>query len=541
MTGRRERNMRRRFRFLGWAFLSCTAVLGLVGCAQAQNRPEGEKSGEETAEKEAALRIFDKNVRVAFEDDIAQAIMEKTGLHIEVLDATDNPDEQIDLMLAYHSYPDMILIGLDDIGRYRDSGCLVDISGYVEREDSNVREMYGDMLNLLREPDGKLYYLSNWYGEDRDAVSAFHIRYDYLVSLVGKERADSDEPFTQEEFLALLRQFREKYPQIDGEDSIPFTVNLKYEYNNSFRGMYGMKLYYEEDGRLYHLIRHPRYLNMMGFMNTMYREGLMNKSWVVSNAQLFEKNVKSGRVFATACAYWDLREVNRYLQSTYGEDAVMLGYKVLGEGIDETETTYGGRNSLGWDAIAITDNCKNVESAMELVEFLAGEEGQYLMQWGIEGKHWSLQDGIHQPSEEVLDMLEEGSLLEKTAIRRWTWFVKNGCGSDGTPYYLAERYLPGLEAQVSNRNMKYDYWDMAPYSGLEPERDSREALNWKNVEDILERAYPKMVNASSREELEQIYENTIEDMEAAGLAEVEAVITDRYRKRMMQWNEAEVE
>lgn len=541
MTGRREKGMKKRFRFFGGAILNCAAVLGLAGCGQVQDRTDREKSGEETAEKQVTLRIFDKNVRVAFEDDIAQAIMEKTGLQIEVLDATDNPDEQIDLMLAYHSYPDMILIDLDDIGRYRDSGCLVDISGYVDREDSNVREMYGDVLNFLREPDGKLYYLSNWYGEDRDAVSAFHIRYDYLVSLVGKERADSDEPFTQEEFLALLRQFREKYPQIDGEDSIPFTVNLKYEYNNSFRGMYGMKLYYEEDGRLYHLIRHPQYLNMMGFMNTMYREGLMNKSWVVSNAQLFEKNVKSGRVFATACAYWDLREVNRYLQSTYGKDAVMLGYKVLGEGIGETETTYGGRNSIGWDAIAITDNCENIDAAMELVEFLAGEEGQYLMQWGIEGKHWSLQNGVHQPSAEVLDMLKEGSLLEKTAIRRWTWFVKNGYGMDGTPYYLAERYLPGLEAQVSNRNMKYDYWDMAPYSGLEPERDSREALNWKNVEDILERAYPKMVNASSREELEQIYQNTIEDMEEAGLAEVEAVITDRYRKRMMQWNESEVE
>ena len=84
-------------------------------------------------------------------------------------------------------------------------------------------------------------------------MSAFQIRYDYLVSLVGKERADSDEPFTQEEFLALLRQFAEEYPQIDGQDSIPFTVNLKYEYDNSFRGMYGMKLYYEEEGRLYHL------------------------------------------------------------------------------------------------------------------------------------------------------------------------------------------------------------------------------------------------------------------------------------------------
>lgn len=521
--------------------MCAAAVLCLAGCGKAKNRENTVQKGAESENQRPVLKIFDKNQRHAFEDDIAREIMEKTGLDIRVLDATDNPQEQIDLMLAYQNYPDIILVGLEDIWKYRDSGCLVDISGYVEREDSNIREMYGDMLKLLREPDGKLYYLSNWYGEDRDAVSAFQIRYDYLVSLVGKERADSDEPFTQEEFLALLRQFREKYPLIDGQDSIPFTVNLKYEYDNSFRGMYGMKLYYEEDGRLYHLIRHPRYLDMIGFMNTMYREGLMNKSWVVSNTQLFEENVRAGRVFATACAYWDLDELNRYLQSAYGEDAIMLGYKVLGEGIEETETTYGGRNSLGWDAIAITDHCEDVDSAMKLADFLASEEGQYLMQWGIEGKHWNLEDGVHKPTREVLDMLVEGNILEKTAIRRWTWFVKNGFGSDGTPYYMTDRYLPGREAQVSNRNMKDDYWDMAPYSDLVPERDSKEALHWKKIEDILERAYPKMVNASSREEMEKIYRNTLEDMEDAGLAEVEAMITDRYRNRMIQWGKAEAE
>lgn len=527
--------------FFAGIFLNCAAVLGLTGCGLSREQTDTAPAGKETGSRQVTLRIFDKNATHTFDDEIAQAIMERTGLHIEVLDATENPEEKIDLMLAYQNYPDMILVGLDDIGRYRDSGCLVDISSYVNQEDSNVRKMYGDVLKRLKEPDGKLYYLSNWYGEDRDAVSAFQIRYDYLVSLAGKERADSDEPFTQEEFLMLLQQFREKYPQIDGQDPIPFTVNLKYEYGSSLRGMYGMKLYYEEEDRLYHLIRHPQYLNMMNFMNTMYREGLMNKSWVVSNTQLFEQNVKSGRVFATACAYWDLADINRYLQSTYGEDAIMLGYKVLGEGIRETETTYGGRNSLGWDAIAITDHCEDVDAAMRLVEFLAGEEGQYLMQWGIEGKHWNLENGVHVPSGEVLNMLEEGSLLEKTGIRRWTWFVKNGYGSDGTPYYLADRYLQGRAAQVSNRNMKYDYWDMAPYCGLEPERDSKEALQFRNIEDILERAYPKMVNASSRDEMEQIYEKAIEDMESAGLKEVEALITERYRNRMLQWDEEGVE
>lgn len=53
---------------------------------------------------------------------------------------------------------------------------------------AKVKSMYGDVLNRLRTEDGKLYYLSNWYGVDEDASSAFQIRYDYLCELVGKER-----------------------------------------------------------------------------------------------------------------------------------------------------------------------------------------------------------------------------------------------------------------------------------------------------------------------------------------------------------------
>lgn len=515
---------------------SVILAAGLSGCGPAAyESPEVKDPGMGGEEAQVTLKVFDKNARYQFDDEIAQAIMEKTGINIVLEDPSDDPDEKVDIMLAYNSYPDIILVSLEDIDQYRESGSLVDISSYVDREDSNVKQMYDGMLNRLREKDGSIYYLTNWYGEDKDAVSAFQIRYDYLCQLAGKERADSDEPFTQEEFLELLRAFRQQIPEAGGLESIPFTVNLKLEYNNSFRGMYGMKLYYEQDERLYNLVRHPRYPDMLDFMNTMYREGLMDKSWVVSNEKLFQENVKAGRVFATACAYWDIGELNRYLTKTYGEDAIMLGYKVLGKGISEEETTYGGRNSMGWDAIAITDHCENVDEAMRLVEFLASEEGQYLMLWGIEGQDWQYENGRHVPSEEIMEKLKAGTVSDETPIRRWTWFIKNGFGADATPYDMVERYLPGRAAQVSNRNMKYDYWDMAPYSNLEPERSSREALQWKNIQDIFSRAFPRIVNAPTTEEMMRLYEKMLEDMEAEGMADVEEVITARYRERLVKW------
>lgn len=193
-----------------------------------QETPSGRTASEQnvgvsagTDEEEYVLTLFDKNSdRHKFDDRIAQEIMRRTGVRIQVIDSTDDAAEREELMYTYQDYPDMIKVDLDAIAKYQDAGFLIDLSPYLSRLPA-VEEMYGDMLNRFRTEDGKLYYLGNWYGEDLDAVSGFQIRYDYLVELAGKERADSDEPFTQEEFLELLRSFAEKYPQIDGQPSIP--------------------------------------------------------------------------------------------------------------------------------------------------------------------------------------------------------------------------------------------------------------------------------------------------------------------------------
>ena len=80
----------------------------------------------------------------------------------------------------------------------------------IDEYGPDVKEMYGETLNKSRYTDGKNYYLNNWYGEDPDTVAGVLMRYDYLCEIVGKDRADSDEPFTQEEYrnriLHLLLQ-----------------------------------------------------------------------------------------------------------------------------------------------------------------------------------------------------------------------------------------------------------------------------------------------------------------------------------------------
>lgn len=543
--------------------LAVAAVLLVFGCNGLQNGDQGEPGAGENAGtlvmsgtgqewrtsgapdgsgqeqgREGELTVFDINAgENRFDDRIAREIMERTGVRIRVMDPTDDTGQKVNLMRSFRDYPDMILIGIGSIEKYQAGGCLVDLEPYMDRLP-NVREMYGDMLDRYRTPDGRLYYLGNWYGRDEDAVSGFQMRYDYLCQLVGEERADSDEPFTQEEFLELLREFKRQFPEIGGQESIPFSLCMDISYKTPLYGMFGMKEYYEREGRLFHLARDPRYGDMVEFLNQMYREGLLDKEWMLNRRKLFSEKTVSGRVFATACAYWDMNEETVALKEKYGEDAVFYSYKVLGQGVDETQTTYSGRGYTGWDAIAVTDNCQDLDAALRVIDFLASEEGQYLMLWGIQGEDWDLTDGVHTPRPEMVEAFtgDMEKTQRDTAVRRWTWFVKNGTGSDGTPYDLMTKYVISEQSRIINRRMNdNDIWDSSIYVGLEPRSGTQEALIWKNVGDIYSKAWPRMVDAATRDECVAIREKMLRDMEAEGLARAEEEISRNYAERRALW------
>ena len=77
---------------------------------------------------------------------------------------------------------------------------------------------------------------------------------------------------------------------------------------------------------------------------------------------------------------------------------------------------------------------------MKMINYLASEEGQYLLMWGIEGTNWNMEDGKHVPNDDLIEGFQTDFDKTKldTGVRKWTWFVKNGNGTDGTPYDVTQ-------------------------------------------------------------------------------------------------------
>lgn len=513
----------------------CISVL--AGCLGDKT----EKAGKSEQGKEPiTLTFFDKNVGDPFTDPVAKEITKRTGIKFEMQQPTGNPEEKLNLMLASGDLPDVIMMDRESdlLKKFISSGAFISLNDLIDKHGKNIKTMYGDTLKKTRHTDGKNYYLASWYGLDPDPVYGVQMRMKLLQEFAG-EKATNGKPFTAVEYVELLRKFKGKYPEVDGKPTIPLSLNGEVPTTivNTFKGMFGMKGFYEENGKIMKDIRDPRYLEMMKYLNSLYREGLIDKEWAVNKKQLIEQKIASGRVFSTVGGFWEYGDPNNILKEEGGEENQLYSYKILGPGVNPDKATYGPRTSLGWDAIAITSANKHPEETIKLFNFLASEEGQYLLLWGIEGKHWENKDGKHVPKQDVLDGFHSNwaEFSKETGIRKWTWFVKNGNGTDGTPFDLAGKYDRSKVFNMAVKNLKNTTRDTSEYDNLGPDGGTPEALIEQKINDLFSQEFPKIINSSSEEEAIKRYENMLKEMDKNGLKKLEEIYNKNYKERKKLW------
>ncbi len=489
------------------------------------------------------LTWFDKNTGEAFTDPVAEVIKQKTGINIEIQQPTGDPNEKLVLMMTGDTLPDVVLMDRrsDIVNQYIEAGALIPLDDLIEQYGPNIKEMYGEVLNLSRYSDGHTYFLNNWYDLDPTPDRAINIRMDLLEELGYGEKAKKGEAFSQEEFVAMLKAFKEKYPTIDGQETIPFALNGEYMETvlSTFRGMYGMKNYYEtEDHQLLFSVRDPRYLEMVTFINSLYRDGLLDREWAITKADAFSEKLASGRVFAANGG--TPSDVNGLFIQDEGEGTEKQFYmfRVVADGVDPSKTTYSPRSSLGWDAIGITKANKHPEETIKLFDFLASEEGQYLLMWGVEGKDWTIENGVHVPNEKTIPgfRADWGAYSKETGIRKWSWFVKNGFGSDGTPYDLVTKYDLDAVASHALVSMAGSVWDTAPYDNVSPTSGTPEALAEQKCNDIIDQYFAQMVYAQSEDEVETLYNAMMSELESNDAAAVEKIYTENYQAHLKLWS-----
>ncbi|MFD5021043.1 extracellular solute-binding protein [Paenibacillus sp. NPDC058367] len=526
--------------------VSITAALSaslLAGCGSNGGTDNTNKAaGDNTKQEPITLTWFDSNTKgEPFTDAVAQEITKKTGIEISIQQPTGNPTEKLSLMLASGDYPDVVVMSRGDasLDKYITSGAFIPLDELIEKNGPDIKEMYGDTLTKTRYKDGKNYYLANWYGLDSDPVFGMLMRKNLLADLA-PDKADGRAPLTTDELEAILKDFKAKNKTIDGKESIPMTMNGENMGANlgTFKGMWGLKTYYDNNGTLQYDVKDPKYREMLLYVNKLYREGLIEKEFAISKTQTWVQKLATGAVFSTPGAYWDPGNGNGTLKKDGGEDNQLFPYKVVAPGVDPAQTTFGPRSSLGWDAIAITKNNKHPEETMKLFNFLASDEGQHLLLWGQEGVQYTMVDGKRQPDPVFLDSFKENwdDTVKKSGVRKWLWFIKNGLDANEQPYDMAVKYQRSEVDQMAIKSLGDSVWDTAAYDNLSPDGGTPEALTAQKVKDIMDQSITRVIIAPTEAEANATFDKMLAEMKKAGDEKVEEIINQKYAERMELWN-----
>jgi len=322
-----------------------------------------------------------------------QAWQEQTGVKLKLVELTD-----FSLLLASGDYPDIICTGSwnnysGGIAKAIVDGIVIPITKYMntlafhymKRLESNEEWMKG-----AKTPDGEFPGFYHLRTNDPGVSNSYGLvmRKDWLDQL------GLPVPVTHDEFKEALIAFRDKM----GATS-PFSLPVG-ELRNM--GNYGIMTspfglvstdYYHKDGKVHYGAYEPEYKEFLKWLNQLYKEGLLDRNFLMLDAATKNSNIMNGISGATAgyagggIGVW----MTTMAQKDPNYKLVGVGSLVKNKG---DKALFNQRQALvPGTCAAITTSCKNVEAAVQFLNYGYTDEGDLLMQFGIEGKSFEIRNG----------------------------------------------------------------------------------------------------------------------------------------------------
>lgn len=377
------------------------------------------------------------------------------NLEIEVISGMSS-EEKIATMIASESYAD-IMIRVDE--RMIEAGALIPLDDLLASHGQDVLSAWGDSLNKLRYPeDGKVYWIGSPKNRPQDITDAgacLLVQYDVL------EKLGYPEIKTLEDVHQALKDYLALVPDLNGTSFIPWGVWAdSWGYNQTVNNPALWINGFTDDSDAYvnqetydvtYFNTTDYFKNYLGYLNTLYNEGLLSENAFITKYDEFNSQVASGRVLATIYNASLISEPEAALRAAGMPERCYARFPVvLDESIQDRSQVYCESYDNG---VGISINCKNPELAMQVINYISSLEGNILLNWGIEGTHYDVVDGKRVWKPEVAaQYASDPSYRYKEGIACLNWWplyygaMKLDDGDYATPMNKADFYNSQDEA-----------------------------------------------------------------------------------------------
>lgn len=333
------------------------------------------------------------------ETPIGKELEKQTGVNFKIEKLVGESKTKSGVMIAGNEFPDVIQPG-GEIDKFMDAGVFIPLDELIEKYGPNIKRVYGPYFNKMKQKDGKIYHLpfsanQGFIANPNVDQGAFWIQRGVLKEL-GYPKIT-----TLDEYFNAIKTYKEKHPQVEGKDTIGFSV-MTYDTN-----------FFTITNPAFHLAGYPNDGGLLIDLNT--KEAKSNaideattKRWVqklneVNAAGLFDKEsftmnkdqylakLTSGRVLGYFAYDWQVGDARNNLKKAgVDEKRYMALPVVFDKGVkDQYLDPPSFVNNRG---ISITKSAKDPVRIVQYWDNLLKEENQVLSQWGIKGETYEVDD-----------------------------------------------------------------------------------------------------------------------------------------------------
>ncbi len=297
----------------------------------------------------------------------------------------------------------------------------------------------------------------------------------------------------------------------------------------------------------------PTWLEYYKYMNKWYNDGILAKDYLGVRPDDFFARSLSGTVFASQYNWGYPGAINGSWRKDgtggWFDDLSKPYMRLIVGGL-----TYQGEDRFqyacadygtGWASCFIATTCKTPDRAICYMEFLKSPFGDRLTQWGIEGVHWELVDGLPKKTDAWYARTDEERSGAYTGIGPWYFQGSDrseGLGSAAGIVNAADEYARddalqrASDAAVKKAACANNKNPVMNFARIETTDECY--ADYVKIQDEWSTTYAGMVTAANEAEVEKIWNDFQAFLAANNYDGVKAQMTERYVTNLKRYQAA---
>ncbi|AEI42489.1 extracellular solute-binding protein [Paenibacillus mucilaginosus] len=413
-------------------------------------------------------------------------------------------------------------------------GKIIKLNEYIDKYAPNLKKVLDanpEMKKQVTTDEGSIWGFPFLRGDKALQVyQGLAIRKDWL------DKLGLQIPTTIDELYTVLKAFKEKDPNGNGKaDEIPYLMRAftpaTGELNSSaaILGAYGISYgFYHENGQVKYGPVEPGYKEYLTLMNKWYKEGLLDKDFAATDNKLLDAKITGNQLGVTVMNTGG--GIGKYMNLMKGKDPnfklVAIPYPVLKKGDKQLwgqiDFIFNGK------AASISSSNKNIEETVKWLDYGYSEEGHMLMNFGIEGVSYKMENGY--PKFTDLVMKNPNGLPVQQAMAQYARSSWDGM------FVQDKRYLEQY-AELPEQKESLKVWAEPTNERRMPlvtpnrEESGKYASIMSDINTYRDEMYSKFIMGVEPLENFDKYVQTLKGMGLEEAVKIQQAALERYNKR----------